>query len=305
MKKVCYNAHINISLYGDKMKEKNKILILILLIIIIIDYFICSYLGLFFFTDGIGAIDLVLLEIIGNSLVVGIVTYFSTKFISEYLQEKEFNRNNTIEIEHEKTPYKIVNYEMFLDMYIKNLVIFEMDEKNKEVIEKVFQKYLEWDSIIKNGNKDYKKEITFINLPFITSLLKTQINFYDMWKELYDKRVAKKENIFTLSDEDFNLFAQFVKILSNLRFYNLRNLSKSNIARGIILGDNKVISKFSLFPNQNNILGYFYEMDLNIEILVFYHDYRGKEKCENIMGFKYQMKDNHIPANIDLDSLMK
>lgn len=288
------------------MKEKNKILILMLILLIItIIYFICSYLGVFFFTNGIGTIDIVLLEIIGNSLIVGIVTYFSTKLISEYLQEKEFNRNNIVEIEHEKTSYKIVNYEMFLDIYIKNLVIFEMDEKNKDVLEKVFQKYLEWDSIIKNSNKDYKKEITFINLPFICSLLKTQINFYDMWKELYDKRLTNKENIFTLSDEDFSLFTQFVNILSNLRFYNLRNLSKSNIARGIILGNNRVISKFSLFPNQNNILGYFYEEDLNIEILVFYHDYKGKEKYENIMGFKYQVVENNIPANIDLESLMK
>lgn len=287
------------------MREKKTYIITIsILIVIIIIYFMCSYLGLLFFSKGFGTIDIVLLEIIGNSFIVGIVTHFSTKFISEYLQEKEFNRNNIVEIEHEKTSYKIVNYEMFLDAYLNNQVVFHMDEKNKEVIDKVFQKYLGWDSVIKNGIKDYKAEIAFINLPFIYSILEGQSDFYTIWKEAYNDRVSKGKNIFTLSDEDFILFSQFVKILSNLRFYNLRNLSKNNIARGIILGNNIVISKFSLFPNQNDVLGYFYEKDMNIEILVFYTDYNGKEKYNNIMGFKYQVTENRQPANIDLDKLM-
>ncbi len=280
-------------------------IIVSLILICIIGYFSCSYIGALFFTKGFGVIDIALLEVVGNSFIVGIVTYFSTKFISEYLQEKEFNRNNIIEIEHEKTQFKIVNYNMFLDICINNSVIFEMDKENMEIIEKFFQKYLEWDSIIKTGNKDYKKEIAFINIPFIISLSKTKIHFYEFWKEAYDERVANKENIFTISDEDFNVFSKFVNILSNLRFYNLRNLSKENIARGIILGNSVVISKFSLFPNQNKILCYFYENDINIEILVFYRDYKGKEKYENVMGFKYQAIENNVPANIDLDSLMK
>lgn len=284
--------------------KKVKVAICLILLIIVI-YFICSYIGILFFTKGFGTIDIVLLEVVGNSLIVGIVTYFSTKFVSEYLQEKEFNRNNIIELEHEKTQFKIVNYNMFLDICINNSVFFEMDKEDKEIIESAFQKYLEWDSIIKTGNKDYKKEIAFINLPFIISLLKSDINFYEFWKEAYEDRVAKKENIFTISDEDFNVFTKFVNILSNLRFYNLRNLSKDNISRGIILGNGIVISKFSLFPNQNKILGYFYKKDIDVEILVFYHDYNGKEKYENVMGFKYQVIENSVPAHIDLDSLTK
>jgi len=285
------------------MKKVKVIICLIFLNIVI--YFICSYRGVLFFKKGFGTIDIVLLEIVGNSFIVGIVTYFSTKFVSEYLQEKEFNRNNIIELEHEKTQFSIVNYNVFLDICINNSVIFEMDKEDTEIIEKIFQKYLEWDSIIKSGNKDYKKEIAFINIPFIFGLSKYKFNFYEFWKESYEERVENKENIFTISDEDFIVFSKFVNILSNLRFYNLRNLSKNNIARGIILGNGRVISKFSLFPNQNKILGYFYKEDIDIEILVFYRDYKGKEKYDNIMGFKYQVIENNIPANIDLESLIK
>ena len=285
-------------------KNKKYIVSFIFILIIVIFYFLCSYLGWIFFTKGFGTIDIVLLEIVGNSLIVGIVTYFSTKFISEYLQEKDFDRNNIIEIEHEKTSYKIVNYEMFLNAYLNNEINFHMDLKNKDIIDKIFQKYLKWDCTIKNGTKNYKSEIAFINLPFIYSLIDDKRDFCTVWKEIYDERVSKKINVFTLSDEDFILFSQFVKILSNLRFYNLRNLSKSNIARGIILGNNIVISKFSLFPNQNRILGYFYEKDINIEILVFYKDYNGNEKYNNIMGFRYQVVENNYPANINLDKLM-
>ncbi len=268
------------------MKKVKVIICLIFLNIVI--YFICSYRGVLFFKKGFGTIDIVLLEIVGNSFIVGIVTYFSTKFVSEYLQEKEFNRNN-----------------VFLDICINNSVIFEMDKEDTEIIEKIFQKYLEWDSIIKSGNKDYKKEIAFINILFIFGLSKYKFNFYEFWKESYEERVENKENICTISDEDFIVFSKLVNILSNLRFYNLRNLSKNNIARGIILGNGRVISKFSLFPNQNKILGYFYKEDIDIEILVFYRDYKGKEKYDNIMGFKYQVIENNIPANIDLESLIK
>lgn len=84
------------------------------------------------------------------------------------------------------------------------------------------------------------------------------------------------------SNEDFNMFFKFVNILSNIRFYNLRNFSKNNIARGIFLENKRVISKFNLFPNQNIILGYFYEKNVNIEILVFYRDFKGKEKYKKI-----------------------
>ena len=114
-------------------KNKKYVVLFIFILIIVIFYFVCSYLGWIFFTKGFGTIDIVLLEIVGNSLIVGIVTYFSTKFISEYLQEKDFNRNNIIEIEHEKTSYKIVNYEMFLNAYLNNEINFHMDLKNKDI----------------------------------------------------------------------------------------------------------------------------------------------------------------------------
>lgn len=96
------------------INEKNEIFTFAILLIISIIYFICSYLGIAFFKEGFGMIDVVLLEILGNSLIVGIVTYFSTKSISEYLQEKEFKRNNIIEVEYGKTPYKIASYEILI-----------------------------------------------------------------------------------------------------------------------------------------------------------------------------------------------
>lgn len=119
----------------------------------------------------------------------------------------------------------------------------------------------------------YKKEIAFINLLFISNLLKSKFSFYKIWKKTYNEM---------FSNEDFNMFFKFVNILSNIRFYNLRNFSKNNIARRIFLENKRVISKFNLFPNQNIILGYFYEKNVNIEILVFYRAFKGKEKYKKI-----------------------
>ena len=56
----------------------------------------------------------------------------------------------------------------------------------------------------------YKKEIAFINLLFISNLLKSKFSFYKIWKKTYNEM---------FSNEDFNMFFKFVNILFNIMFY--------------------------------------------------------------------------------------
>jgi hypothetical protein len=58
------------------MKRVFKFIILIVMFILGSTYLICTFKGYLFFAKGYGDLDLLILEIIGNSILVGIVTYF-------------------------------------------------------------------------------------------------------------------------------------------------------------------------------------------------------------------------------------
>ena len=65
-----------------KMKNINyKSLLLILLFVVILILGILYYKGLLFFTSGFNNLDFLLFNIIGDALLVGIVTHISSKNI--------------------------------------------------------------------------------------------------------------------------------------------------------------------------------------------------------------------------------
>ena len=49
-----------------------------------------------FFHEGFNELDYLMLNIFGDGIIVGIVTYFSTKLISIQISKNEFNRYNKI-----------------------------------------------------------------------------------------------------------------------------------------------------------------------------------------------------------------
>lgn len=95
----------------EKMKNINyKSLLLILLFVVIIIFGILSYNGLLFFASGFNNFDFLLFNIIGDALLVGIVTHISSKNISLSISKKEFDRNNKINVTINKSRNEIINY---------------------------------------------------------------------------------------------------------------------------------------------------------------------------------------------------
>lgn len=96
------------------MKEKRHTIFLAIIFLIFLLTLIFSYNGFFFFTKGINIIDQLFINIFSDVFLVGIVTYISTKSASTYVAEKEFKRNNKINIAVYKSKNKIDNYKMFM-----------------------------------------------------------------------------------------------------------------------------------------------------------------------------------------------
>ena len=74
------------------MKKKHKVLLIITISILFMTIFTLSYTGVLFFNKGLGSLDYLFLNIIGDAILVGIITYISSKSISVYISRKEFDR---------------------------------------------------------------------------------------------------------------------------------------------------------------------------------------------------------------------
>ena len=126
------------------MKKKNityKYISLILILLIIILVTLLSYNGLFFFNKGFNDLDYLIMNIIGDTILVGIVTHISSKNISTYISKKEFDRNNKINITVNKSRNSIINYATFMELYKNNNVYFVVTESDRKIIDYVYKLY--------------------------------------------------------------------------------------------------------------------------------------------------------------------
>lgn len=122
------------------MKNINyKSLLLILLFVVIIIFGILSYNDLLFFTSGFNNFDFLLFNIIGDALLVGIVTHISSKNISLSISKKEFDRNNKINVTINKSRNEIINYETFMNIYKNNDICFAMSESDRKIIDYIYK----------------------------------------------------------------------------------------------------------------------------------------------------------------------
>ena len=122
------------------MKNINyKSLLLILLFVVIIIFGILSYNGLLFFTSGFNNYDYLLFNIIGDALLLGIVTNISSKNISLSISKKEFDRNNKINVTINKSRNEIINYETFMNIYKNNDICFAMSESDRKIIDYIYK----------------------------------------------------------------------------------------------------------------------------------------------------------------------
>ena len=61
--------------------------------------------------------------------MVGIVTYFSTMKVSNFISKKEFERNNKINVSINSRLNNIVDYKSFMELYNNSDVFFAIDEE--------------------------------------------------------------------------------------------------------------------------------------------------------------------------------
>lgn len=98
------------------------------------------YNGLLFFNKGFNELDYLVFNILGNALLIGIVTHISTKYIP-LLISKKFDKNNKINITFNKSRNNIINIEMFVNVYENDKSYFSMGKENKKIIDYVYNLY--------------------------------------------------------------------------------------------------------------------------------------------------------------------
>lgn len=296
------------------MKKKNityKFISLVLILLIIILITLLSYNGLFFFNKGFNDLDYLIMNIIGDAILVGIVTHISSKNISTYISKKEFDRNNKINITVNKSRNSIINYETFMELYKNNNVYFAVTESDRKIIDYIYKLY---DCFLNTLSCDgVEKQLldTILNLPFFFSFYdNTKIE--DSYEEIIKKFDSEKRfnNISILKElltkNDIEKISRFSNIILNIKHYTITNLNNVEGCQVLITANNIVTCKIPCLPNHTYDIFMYYDSDHWIDYLVFSYDYNSKEYATNIFGFKYSNnKDAFKPAKINLKDYIK
>lgn len=295
----------------NNKKRIYKFIILIFLLIFVISIIILSYNGIFFFNEGFNDFDYLMMNILGDAIVVGIVTHISTKNISTYISKKEFDRNNKIIITVNKSRNGIINYETFMDLYKNNVVYFAVNESDRKTIEYVYKLY---DCFLNTLSCDgVEKQLlnTILNIPFfftyfdddkIEDTYEEIIKNFDQKKEFNNISILKK----MLTKKEIEKLSQFSKIILNIKHYTITNLNNVEGCQIIITADNIVACKIPCLPNNTYDVFIYYDSDRWIDCLAFSFDYDSKEYATNILGFKYSNNNESLKsAKINLNDYIK
>lgn len=295
----------------NNKKRIYKFIILIFLLIFVISIIILSYNGIFFFNEGFNDFDYLMMNVLGDAIVVGIVTHISTKNISTYISKKEFDRSNKIIIKINKSRNGIINYETFMDLYKNNVVYFAVNESDRKTIEYVYKLY---DCFLNTLSCDgVEKQLlnTILNIPFfftyfdddkIEDTYEEIIKNFDQKKEFNNISILKK----MLTKKEIEKLAQFSKIILNIKHYTITNLNNVEGCQIIITADNIVACKIPCLPNNTYDVFIYYDSDRWIDCLAFSFDYDSKEYATNILGFKYSNNNESLKsAKINLNDYIK
>lgn len=296
------------------MKKKNityKYISLVLILLIIILVTLLSYNGLFFFNKGFNDLDYLIMNIIGDAILVGIVTHISSKNISTYISKKEFDRNNKINITVNKSRNSIINYETFIELYKNNNVYFAVTESDRKIIDYVYKLY---DCFLNTLNcVGVEKQLldTILNIPFFFSYYENE-KIEDSYEEIIKKFDSKNRfnNISILKElltkNDIEKISQFSNIILNFKHYTITNLNNVEGCQILITANNIVTCKIPCLPNHTYDIFMYYDSDHWIDYLAFSFDYDSKEYATNIFGFKYSNnKEAFKPAKINLKDYIK
>ncbi len=290
-----------------KMKNINyKSLLLILLFVVIIIFGILSYNGLLFFTSGFNNFDFLLFNIIGDALLVGIVTHISSKNISLSISKKEFDRNNKINVTINKSRNEIINYETFMNIYKNNDIYFAMSESDRKIIDYIYKLYDCFLNTLMCEGVEKQLLDTLLNIPFFFKYYEDE-NIEDSYEEIIKKFDPNKRfnNISILKElltkEDIKKLSRFSNIILNCKHYVITNLNNVEGCQLLATSDNIVACKIPCLPNHTYDIFMYYTSDHWIDFMAFSFDYDSKEYVTNLSGFKYtNNEENMKPAKINL-----
>lgn len=283
---------------------KSILLCLVIFFIILVSIF--SYCGMFFFNKGFNDFDYLVLNIIGDAILVGIVTHISSKSISTYISKKEFDRNNKINIKINKSRNNVINYETFMELYKNNDVYFAVSDSDRELIDYVFKLYDCFLNTLKCDGVEKQLLDTILNLPFFFKNFKDdkiEDGYDDIIKKLDSKKRFNNITILKnlLTTDNIKKLSQFSNIILNFKHYSITNLNNIEGCQILVTADNIVVCKIPCLPNHTYDIFIYYNSEHWIDYLAFSFDYDSKEYATNISGFKYSNNEkSYKPAKINL-----
>lgn len=288
------------------MKFKIKYITMLLIIIFIFVIIIMSYYGFLFFYPGFNDLDYLMLNILGDAVLVGIVTHISSKNIALYISKKEFDRNSKINIAMSESRNTIINYESFMNIYENNDTFFALEKKDRDIVDYIYKMYDYFLKTLKCDGTEKQLLDTILNIPFFIKYYSDD-NVVECYREILEKFDPKNKynNISILkeilSEEDIKKIQEFSKIILDIKHYTIINLNNIEGCQLLITSDNKVACKIPCLPNHSYDLYIYYNKEHWIEALAFSFDFDSKEYAKNLSGFKYSNSTEKIkPARINL-----
>lgn len=288
------------------MKSKIKYIISLLIIIFIIVIAIMSYQGLLFFYPGFNDFDYLILNVLGDALLVGIVTHISSKNIALYISKKEFDRNNKINITINESRNCIINYETFMNIYENNDSFFAVEKKEMETVDYIYKLYDYFLKTLKCDGTEKQLFDTILNIPFFIKHYDDN-NVIECYREILKKFDPKNKynNISILkeiiSEEDIKQMQNFSNIILHIKHYTIINLNNVEGCQLLITADNKVISKIPCLPNHSYDMYMYFDKEHWIDNIAFTFDFDSKEYATHLLSFKYSNSIEEInPTKINL-----
>lgn len=288
------------------MKKIYILPLIILLLILIVTTIFLSYFGIFFFTEKFNEFDYLILEILGSTLLVGIVTHISSKNISTFISKKDFSRNNKINIAINKSRTSMINYKDFMNSYENSDTFFAIEENDRKILDKFYSLYDYLLNTFPCTGLEKQLMDTILNIPFVFYYYEDE-NIIDCYNDIIDKFNTEKNfanlPLITqiLRDNNLKDLEHFSNIIFNFQKYEITNLNNIEGCQLLITADKIVACKIACLPNHTYSLFSYYNSDRWIDFTAFSFDYDSKEYATNIYGIKYtNNEENFSPAEINL-----
>ena len=270
---------------------------------------ISSYNGFFCFTKRFNEFDYLLLNIVGDAIMVGIVTHLSTMKVSNLISKKEFERNNKINISINSKSNNIVDYKSFMDLYNNSDVFFAIDEENRKTIDYVYKKY---EFILKSLQTDgIEKQLLniILNIPFFINFLGDE-NITECYDEIFKKFNSEKFNNITIlknlfDKEDYAILEKFSNIVLNFKHFEMTNLNNIEGCQILLTANDIVVCKISCLPNHKYDIYSYYDAEKWLQFIAFSFDYDSKEYATNLLGVKYTINTESKPIKINLSDYIQ